>query len=72
MSTYMDSDSEFDLANAHALIELWQQEENRLREIIANPETAPEVRNQSSERLTFVVSQIQEATDALAALQAGH
>jgi hypothetical protein len=67
----MDSDRDRDLevANLQALIGLWQQEERRLRSLITNQLTAPEVRRQAEERLSLVLNEIQLALNELATIE---
>jgi hypothetical protein len=67
----MDSNRELDIANAQVLIGLWQQEERRLHEIISNPLTAPEIRNQANDKLGDVLRQIRETSDELTKLEFG-
>jgi len=65
----MDSDRDLETANLQALIGLWQQEERRLRSIITNQLTAPEVRSQAEERLVVVLNEIQLALNELATIE---
>jgi hypothetical protein len=61
----MDSDRDLEAANLQALIGLWQQEERRLRSLITDQLTAPEVRSQAEERLGVVLNEIQLALNEL-------
>jgi hypothetical protein len=65
----MDSDRDLETANLQALIELWQQEERRLRSLITNQMTAPEVRSQAEERFGVVLHEIQLALHELATIE---
>jgi type II secretory pathway component PulC len=67
----MDSDRDRDLetANLQALIGLWQQEERRLRSLITDQPTAPEVSSQAEERLSLVLNEIQLALNELATIE---
>jgi hypothetical protein len=66
----MDPNRDLDIANAQALIGLWQQEERRLHELISSPLTAPEVRSQANGRLGDVLKLLREAADELTKLEA--
>ena len=65
----MDSDHDLETANLHALIGLWQQEERRLRSLITNQLTSPEVRSQAEERLGVALNEIQLALNELATIE---
>ena len=65
----MDSDSDLETANLQALIVLWRQEERRLRSLITNELTSPDVASQAEERLGVVLNQIQLAHNELATIQ---
>jgi hypothetical protein len=55
----MDYDRDLETTNLQALIGLWQQEERRLRSLITNQVTSPEVRSHAEERLGVVLNEIQ-------------
>jgi hypothetical protein len=55
----MDYDRDLETTNVPALIGLWQQEERRLRSLITNQVTSPEVRSHAEERLGVVLNDIQ-------------
>lgn len=65
----MDSDRDLEATNLQALIGLWQQEERRLRSLITNQLTSPEVRSQAEERLGVVLNEIQLALNELATIE---
>jgi hypothetical protein len=65
----MGSDRDLERANLQGLIGLWQQEERRLRSLITNQLTAPEVRRQAEERLSLVLNEIQLALNELATIE---
>ena len=65
----MDSDRDLETANLQALIGLWQQEERRLRSLITNQVTSPEVRSQAEERLGVALNEIQLALNELATIE---
>jgi len=65
----MDSDRDLETANLQALIGLWQQEERRLRSLITNQLTSPEVRSQAEERLGVALNEIQLALNELATIE---
>ena len=58
-----------DMTNIQSLITLWQDEENRLRSIVKDPQTSPMVKEQASERLASVLDQIKDLADELDALE---
>lgn len=53
----MNPNLETDKTNIQVAIALWQDEENRLRSILEDPQTSPSVKHQVSERLALVVDQ---------------
>jgi hypothetical protein len=65
----MDSDRDLETANLQALIGLWQQDERRLRSLITNQLTSPEVRSQAEERLGVALNEIQLALNELATIE---
>jgi hypothetical protein len=65
----MDSDRDLETTNLQALIGLWQQDERRLRSLITNQLTSPEVRSQAEERLGVVLNEIQLALNELATIE---
>jgi hypothetical protein len=65
----MNADRDTDLTNLQALIALWQDEEQRLRSIINDPQTSPSTRDRASERLRSVIDQIRAFGDELDALE---
>jgi hypothetical protein len=65
----MNPNLETDKANIQVAIALWQDEENRLRSILEDPQTSQSVKHQVSERLASVVDQARGLADELDTLE---
>jgi hypothetical protein len=65
----MNPNLETDKTNIQVAIALWQEEENRLRSILEDPQTSPSVKHQVSERLASVVDQARGLADELDTLE---
>jgi hypothetical protein len=65
----MNPNLETDKTNIQVAIALWQDEENRLRSILEDPQTSPSVKHQVSERLASVVDQARGLADELDTLE---
>lgn len=59
----MNADLEIDKKNIQSLIALWQDEEERLRSILEEPDTSSSVRQDLGERLASVRDQLQSLVD---------
>ena len=71
-SSFMDSERSVEIPNLQSISGLYQEGEQRLRSIIFNVSTSPEIRRQVQTKLGEVLRDIEADSDELVKIEAGH